>query len=59
MDSRDLAGEGAEGLWEGEHLGQHGSTHAQHRHGAEREGGRDNADDGAHENGQQMPNRAG
>ncbi len=53
--SRDLSGEGAERLGEGEHLGDHRNAQAEHGHGAEGQRGGDDAHDGAREQGQQLP----
>lgn len=55
---RNLTGEGTEGFGEGQHLGQHGCAHTEHRHGTEGKGGRDDADDRTHEDRQQMPGYA-
>jgi len=53
--SRDFAGEGGEGLGEGQHLGEHSSAQAQHGHGAQGQWRGDDADNRAGKHGQQVP----
>lgn len=54
-DLRDLVGKGAEGLSEGECLGQHGHTQAQHSHCSQGQGGGDDTHNGTRKDGQQVP----
>jgi len=54
-DSRDLIGEGTEGLSECECLGQHADTQTQDSHCTQGQGGGDDADNGTGKDGQQVP----